>query len=92
MTGRPPRARAGTLATRNLVLYDSSLNVLWSSETYGTDLNIASMQGDGNFVIYEANWNVPWAANTNGNEVVIYSANNGPAIKSIRYECNPQCS
>lgn len=87
----------------NLVMYDSSWNVLWAANTDGTDANIAAMQGDGNFVVYDDGWNVPWASNTQGNNgawliiqndgnLVIYGANNGPPIRSIRYECTPQCS
>jgi hypothetical protein len=81
----------------NLVLYDSSWNSLWASNTDNTDPGIAVMQGDGNFVVYDDQWFPHYASDTAGNNgawiivqndgnIVIYEAGNGPPIKSIRYD------
>ncbi|ASA21633.1 hypothetical protein [Paenibacillus donghaensis] len=72
----------------NLVLYPTgSINALWSSRTYGKNVDWAVLQEDGNFVIYGEH-SALWATNTFGNtaawlvvqddgNVVIYAPNGG---------------
>ncbi|MEH2374771.1 hypothetical protein [Nostoc sp.] len=48
----------------NFVLYDSSNNVLWASNTFDTEVNNIIMQYDCNLVIYDSNAIPTWATFT----------------------------
>ncbi len=69
----------------NLVLYLYG-SALWATGTYGTDGEVATMQGDGNFVLYGKTSNALWASATYGHSgahlalqndgnLVVYGAN-----------------
>jgi len=51
----------------NFVLYDSSNQALWSSQTHdkGAKGHYAIMQDDGNFVVYDGDKKALWATGTN---------------------------
>jgi hypothetical protein len=52
----------------NLVLYDDVNSVaLWASNTGGTTVGQAAMQGDGNFVVYDGQGIGRWGSGTAGN-------------------------
>ncbi|MEH2318721.1 hypothetical protein [Nostoc sp.] len=77
----------------NFVLYDSSNNVLWASNTFDTEVNNIIMQYDCNLVIYDSNAIPTWATFTtlgsscslqvqdDGN-LVIYTGDNVPVWAS----------
>lgn len=77
----------------NFVLYDSSNNILWESNTFDTEVNNIVMQSDCNLVIYDSNAIPTWATFTttgsscslnvqdDGN-LVIYRGDNVPVWAS----------
>jgi hypothetical protein len=54
-------------ADGNLVVYNSSSQPLWSSNTGGQAVRECLMQADGNLVIYKTNGQALWSSNTGGN-------------------------
>ncbi|MEH2297387.1 hypothetical protein [Nostoc sp.] len=77
----------------NFVLYDSSNNVLWQSNTFDTEVNNIVMQYDCNLVIYDSNAIPTWATFTatasscslqlqNDGNLVIYTGANTPVWES----------
>ncbi|MEH1835481.1 MAG: hypothetical protein V7L29_26365 [Nostoc sp.] len=77
----------------NFVVYDSSNNILWASNTFDTEVNNIVMQYDCNLIIYDSNAIPTWATFTttysscslqmqdDGN-LVIYTGDNVPVWAS----------
>ena len=49
----------------NMVVYEASGRVRWSSNTHGDSSTRLQVQGDGNLVLYSGGGGVLWASNTN---------------------------
>lgn len=66
--GVPTALSAGSYLTMqtdgNLVLYTTSGDVQWASNTSGNSGATAALQNDGNFVVYSSSGAVLWASNT----------------------------
>jgi hypothetical protein len=68
----------------NLVLYGINGAVLWASNTSGTSVGRAVMQGDGNLVIYDAGNVARWSSVTSGNAGANLQLDNTGLLRVVR--------